>query len=45
MEQAAKQEQGDGHYKEKVNQRQLVLASGSGFELPLFACCGGFQAS
>jgi hypothetical protein len=23
----------------------LILTSGGGFELPLFACCGGFQAS
>jgi hypothetical protein len=33
------------HYKEKVKQRQLILTSGGGFELPLIACCGGFQAS
>jgi hypothetical protein len=33
------------HYMEKRNQRQLILASGGGFELPLLACCGGFKAS
>jgi hypothetical protein len=33
------------HYMEKVKQRQLILTSGGGFELPLIACCGGFQAS
>jgi hypothetical protein len=33
------------HYKEKAKQRQLILTSGGGFELPLLACCSGFKAS
>ncbi|PNX63667.1 hypothetical protein L195_g061743, partial [Trifolium pratense] len=39
------QEQLYKHYKKKEKQRQLTLASGGGFELSLYACCGGFQAS
>jgi hypothetical protein len=33
------------HYMEKRNRRQLIFASGGGFELPLLACCGGSKAS
>ncbi|PNX64470.1 hypothetical protein L195_g054035, partial [Trifolium pratense] len=33
------------HYKKKEKQRQLTLASGGGFELPLSVFAAVFQAS